>query len=109
LYRAACATVFCCWLPHDRNYDYIIINDTVKAVLTKHGNGIITAMKGPCLSHPAGRTQTKNHPQKLRVILFYPNIFFKSSSGVLIGVILYFSTRTCSTFGEINAGSVGPK
>jgi hypothetical protein len=39
---------------------------------------------------------------------FYPNIFLRSASGVLIGVIPNFSTKTLKTLGERNAGRDGP-
>ena len=39
----------------------------------------------------------------------YPKRAFKSASGVLIGWILNFSTRTFKTFGEMKAGRVGPR
>jgi len=38
----------------------------------------------------------------------YPNIFFKSASGVEIGVRLNFSTRTFKMLGDMNAGRLGP-
>ena len=41
-------------------------------------------------------------------IVIYASIFFKSSSGVLMGAILYVSTRKFNTLGDINAGSDGP-
>lgn len=41
--------------------------------------------------------------------IFYPNICFKSSSGVLIGLISKVSTRNCNTFGLKKAGKVGPR
>ncbi len=39
----------------------------------------------------------------------YFRSFFKSSSGVDIGEMPKLSTRYFSTFGEMNAGSVGPR
>ena len=44
----------------------------------------------------------------LVVISIYPNISFKSCSGVVIGFILNFSTKISKTFGDTNAGNVGP-
>ena len=38
----------------------------------------------------------------------YPNIFFKSASGVEMGVKLNFSTSTFKIFGDTNAGKLGP-
>jgi len=39
----------------------------------------------------------------------YPKMAFKSSSTVLMGIMLNFSTSTFSTFGVRNAGKLGPK
>jgi predicted MFS family arabinose efflux permease len=44
-----------------------------------------------------------------QIKIHYPKIVFKSSSGVEIGFKLNFSTKTFKTFGDIKAGSVGPK
>ena len=38
----------------------------------------------------------------------YPNICFKSCSGVVVGAILNFSTSTLRTVGDTKAGSDGP-
>jgi len=38
----------------------------------------------------------------------YPNIFFKSASGVEMGVKPNFSTSTFRIFGDTNAGKLGP-
>ena len=42
------------------------------------------------------------------IVVYQPRIAFRSSSGVVIGAILKFSTRKFRTLGEMNAGSVGP-
>lgn len=42
------------------------------------------------------------------LILFYPKILLRSSPAFVIGDILKFFTKISSTFGEMNAGSVGP-
>jgi hypothetical protein len=39
----------------------------------------------------------------------YPKNIFKSSSTFVIPPIPKFSTKTLATFGERNAGSVGPR
>jgi len=41
--------------------------------------------------------------------LTYPNICFKSASGVLIGLRSKVSTKNCNTLGLKKAGRVGPK
>lgn len=38
----------------------------------------------------------------------YPRMAFRSSSGVVMGLMLNLSTRTWRTLGEVNAGSDGP-
>ena len=38
----------------------------------------------------------------------YPRIAFRSSSGVVIDIILNLSTKIFNTLGEIKAGKVGP-
>ncbi len=40
---------------------------------------------------------------------YYPSIFLRSASGVDIGEIPNFSTKTFRILGETNAGSVGPR
>jgi hypothetical protein len=39
----------------------------------------------------------------------YPKIAFKSASGVVIGAMLNFSTKSDSTDGVTNAGRLGPR
>lgn len=39
---------------------------------------------------------------------YFVNISFKSASGVVVGAILNLSTKTFKTFGETNAGKLGP-
>ena len=41
--------------------------------------------------------------------LFYPKNIFKSSSTLVIPPIPKLSTKTLATFGDKNAGNVGPK
>ena len=50
----------------------------------------------------------KYHSAKDRVAVHFKSLCM-SSSIVVFGVILNFSTRTLRTFGEINAGSFGPR
>lgn len=43
------------------------------------------------------------------LIYYYPNICFKSSSGVLIRLIPKLSTKNCNTLGLKKVGKLGPR
>lgn len=47
-------------------------------------------------------------PERNSMTLFYPSIFTRSASGVLIGVRPNFSTNTLRTVEEKKAGIEGP-
>ncbi len=54
----------------------------------------------------AKKIKEKNPKKGIGVVYFI--IALRSSSGVLIGIMLNFSTSTLSMFGVMNAGKLGP-